>query len=98
MTPSAILTYIKIFGVIVVMTVAATVVTNVMSMSARIADQQQTIKRLEGKLSGAYMRIDRRDAAILALPDRCKAQALEWVKTGDIPSSFNPFGNQHDNR
>jgi len=91
MTPSAILTYAKIFGVVIVMTIAATVVTNVMSMSVRISDQQQTIKRLEGKLSGAYMRIDRRDAAIMSLPDKCKAQALEWVRTGDIPSPFNPF-------
>ncbi len=98
MTPSSILFYIKVLGVIAIVTVVGTITKNVMSMSSVITEQAATIKRLEGRLSGAYMRIDRRDNAIAALPDKCRAMAQEWVKTGDIPAAFNPFGANHDQR
>lgn len=88
----SIFTYLKIGAMLVIGIFVVSVVNNYTAMSGIIAENEQTIKRLEGKLTGAYMRIDRRDNAIAALPDKCRAQAQEWVKTGDIPAPFNPFG------
>lgn len=54
----------------------------------KIAELEATVKRQEGRLNGAYLRIQRRDDAVDALPAQCRTKALYYIKTGDIPKKW----------
>lgn len=64
---------------------------NAGTSATTITAQKTEIARLEGKLRGAEMRVDRRNDAIGALPAQCRDKALGYIKSGDIPKPFKPF-------
>ena len=82
---------LKLLPVAFVVGIGAQIAASVLNLSGDKADLAAQVRSLEGRYAGAIVRIERRDAAINALPASCKAQALGWVKNGDAPTPFNPF-------
>lgn len=82
---------VKILAVVSALGFISTTIGHYTSLSGELEKSRAQVKRLEGRLAGAVMRIERRDNAIDALPTQCRAQAQGWVRTGDIPIRFKPF-------
>ena len=85
------LSFARIGALVFLFGLGSQIAASVMNLTGDKAELSAQLKRLEGRYAGAVMRLERRDAAVAALPTQCRIQAQDWIKTGNIPVKFDPF-------